>query len=37
MVARYKRGELSWANSINEIERDIEAAMPGVFKNRLPD
>ncbi len=36
MVARYNRGERSWAPSINELEQDIEAAMPGIFKNLLP-
>lgn len=35
MAERYRRGEKSWCNTINELERDIEAAIPGCFENRL--
>lgn len=35
MVVRYARGEKSWANQINELERDVEAALPGLFQHRL--
>jgi hypothetical protein len=37
MKVRYARGEKSWANSINEIEYDIETAAPGVFAKALSE
>ena len=36
MRTRYARGELSWANSINEFERDVIIAIPKAFENQLP-
>ena len=35
LVIRYERGEKSWANMLNELERDIAAATPDAFSKRL--
>jgi hypothetical protein len=37
MTIRYRRGELSWANTMNEFNQDLEAAIPGVFNGGLEE